>query len=153
AVPQSRAVSRPRRLELIPARREDLGWLELLRKPIMGCPARHGPSWVSPRSTHPTGLPPSYLADKVARASPHHREPDQADRANDHPPPGEQVEAVPGHIVEESFHYEPSRDERRNEPNRHHQNIVGAHVGAVFVEVVGESAGHRGHGEVKRKLR
>src|SRR5229473_181265 len=44
-------------------------------------------------------------------ALPHQRKPDEAERADDHPPPGEQVEAVSGHIVEKALHHEPPGDE------------------------------------------
>jgi hypothetical protein len=46
----------------------------------------------------------------VENALPQQRKPDQAKRADDHPPPCEQVEAVPRHIVEKPFHHEPPGD-------------------------------------------
>src|SRR5262249_38842143 len=100
-----------------------------------------GPSTESPGPPLPTPAVWSYL--------PEQREADQADRADDDAPPREQVESVAGDVVEEAFNHDPPGDERRDEADRHHQHVVEAHMRAVLVEVVGEGAGHGGHGEVE----
>ncbi len=52
------------------------------------------------------------------------RRPEEAERADDQAPPREQREAVAGHVVEEALDHEPAGDERHDEADRDHDELL-----------------------------
>src|SRR5581483_4272435 len=82
------------------------------------------------------------IASARIRRSPHpsipQRQRDEAERADDDAPPGEQRKAVALHVVEEGLHHDPGGDERHRKAERDQDAVVEAHLAAALVEVVDE---------------
>ncbi len=85
-------------------------------------------------------------------ASPPHRQRDEPQRADDDPPPGKQCKTVARDVFEERLHHDDRDHEGHHKADRDDAEMIGRHVGAVLVEIIGEGADHGGDREEEGEL-
>ncbi len=124
-------------------------------------PRHHAGFGVSDRAAVSLAFSPDGTVSAEKRVSralaagelPSHRQRDQAERADDHTPPGEQRKAVAGDVIQKRLHHDDRSDKRYHEADRDDAEMIGRHVGAVLVKIVNERADHGRDREEERKLR